>query len=263
MAQSNSKQPLILLTNDDGFYSSGIQVLRKKLESIGKVTVVAPDNEKSATSLALTLHHPLRVKKIDASTYAVSGTPADCIYLAVQNILPSRPDFIFSGMNPGPNLGQQDISYSGTVAGALQGTFLDIPSIAVSTLPDGKGRFHFDFAADFILSLTKRMIPDFFPRGITININIPAPPVQGVKLTKLGQKRYNPEIIIKKDPRERDYFWIGTGTPRAIGDKDSDVQIIQQRFITVTPLHRDMTDYKILKNNQFQSMFQETEYEFS
>lgn len=255
--------PLILLTNDDGFFSEGIQVLKNKLSENGEIYIVAPDNEKSATSLALTLHHPLRVKKIDSSTYAVSGTPADCIYLAIQNILPSKPDLIISGMNPGPNLGQQDISYSGTVAGAIQGTFLDIPSIAVSTLPDKNGKFYFDFAANFILSLSKNLIRHPLPKGVTININIPSPPVKGIKLAKLGQKIYHPEIVSKKDPRERDYFWIGTGMPKAIGDKNSDVNVIQTGYITVTPLHRDMTDYETLKNNDLSDLFQRSKYEFS
>jgi 5'-nucleotidase len=261
--KSNPCDPLILLTNDDGFFSEGIQVLKNKLSKNGQVYIVAPDNEKSATSLALTLHHPLRVKKIDSHTYAVSGTPADCIYLATQNILPSRPDLIISGMNPGPNLGQQDISYSGTVAGAIQGTFLDIPSIAVSTLSDDKGRFYFDFSANFILSLTRQLIRHPIPKGVTLNINIPSPPINGIKITKLGQKRYHPEIISKKDPRKRDYYWIGTGMPKAMGDKNSDVNVIQEGYITVTPLHRDMTDYDILKNNDLTDLFKSTKYEFS
>lgn len=224
---------------------------------------MAPDNEKSATSLALTLHQPLRVKKIDSSTYAVTGTPADCVYLALQNILPSKPDLIISGMNPGPNLGQQDISYSGTVAGAQQGTFLDIPSVAVSILPDEEGKFYFDFSANFVLSLSKQLILHPIPKGVTLNINIPPPPVKGIKMTKLGQKRYHPEIVSKKDPRKRDYFWIGTGMPKAIGDKNSDVHVIQDGYITVTPLHRDMTDYSLLRNNEISVLFQKTKYEFS
>jgi len=254
---------LILLTNDDGFFSEGIQTLRNKISEMGEVYIVAPDNEKSATSLALTLHHPLRVKKMDPYTYAVSGTPADCIYLAIQNILGSTPDLIISGMNPGPNLGQQDISYSGTVAGAVQGTFMDIPSIAVSTLPDKKGIFYFDFSANFMTSLLKNLTPHSLPKGVTLNINIPAPPVKGIKMTKLGQKRYHPEIISKKDPRKRDYYWIGTGMPKAIGDESSDVHVIQKGYITVTPLHRDMTDYNLLKNNDLSTLFQKTKYEFS
>jgi len=255
--------PLILLTNDDGFYSEGIQVLKNKLKRKADVTIVAPDSEKSATSLALTLHHPLRIKKVDSNTYAVNGTPADCIYIAVQNILHQKPDLIISGMNPGPNLGQQDTSYSGTVAGALQGTFLGIPSLAVSLLPDKNRNFSFEFAAEFILSLLKQLIGSPFPEGITLNINIPSPPVQGIKIAKLGQKRYHPEIICKKDPRGRDYYWIGTGTPKAIGDKNSDVHVIQRGYITVTPLHRDMTDHKTIKNKDIGSLFQKTKYELS
>ncbi len=254
---------MILLTNDDGFFSKGIQILKKKLDKEGKVYIVAPDCERSATSLALTLHHPLRVKKIDTKIYAVSGTPADCIYLAVQYILPSKPDLIFSGMNPGPNLGQQDIAYSGTVAGAVQGTFLDIPSFAISTLPDKNGKFYFNFSADFILSLTKQLIHKPLPKGVTLNINIPPPPVKGIKITKLGQKRYHPEIISKKDPRERDYYWIGTGMTKAIGGVHSDVNVIQRGYITVTPLHRDLTDYKIIRNNELNSLFHRAKYEFS
>lgn len=253
----------MLLTNDDGFFAEGIQILKEKLNETAKVYIVAPENEKSAVSLALTLHHPLRVKKINAFTYAVSGTPADCIYLAVQNILPAKPDLIISGMNPGPNLGQQDTSYSGTVAGALQGTFMNIPSMAVSILPDKKGKFHLDFSANFILSLLKQIVPDLLPKGVTININIPSPPVKGIKLTKLGQKRYHPEIVSKKDPRKRDYYWIGTGMPKSIGDKYSDVNVIQQGYITVTPLHRDMTDYKVLKNNKLKPLFDNKKYELS
>ena len=124
--------PLILLTNDDGFFTKGIEALFQAFSPLGEIYIVAPDRERSATSLALTLHHPLRVKLIRDNVYAVDGTPADCIYLAVQKLLPRKPDLIVSGINPGPNLGQQDISYSGTVAGAFQGTFLQIPSIAIS-----------------------------------------------------------------------------------------------------------------------------------
>jgi 5'-nucleotidase len=262
MAIKNTySHPLVLLTNDDGFYSEGIQVLKNKLKREAAVTIVAPYSEKSATSLALTLHHPLRIKKIDPNTYAVTGTPADCIYVAVQNILSVKPDLVISGINHGPNLGQQDTSYSGTVAGAVQGTFLGIPSVAVSLLPDENGNFSFEFAAEFILSLLKQLIDSPFPEGITLNINIPSPPVKGVKITKLGQKRYHPEIICKRDPRGRDYYWIGTGTPKAIGDKNSDVHVIQQGYITVTPLHRDMTDYKTIKSKDIESLFQKTKYE--
>jgi 5'-nucleotidase len=204
----------------------------------------------------LTLHHPLRVKPIRERVWAIDGTPTDCIYLAVRKLLPCVPDLIISGINRGPNLGQQDISYSGTVGGAVQGTFLQIPSLAVSHYPDADRKFDFDFCGRYIAEITAALLQKPLPAGITLNINIPAPPVKGTRLVKLGQKRYHPEIEIRKDPRGRDYYWIGTGTPKAIGDADSDVQLIKQGYITVTPLHRDLTDYPGLENSGLKSLFE-------
>lgn len=222
---------------------------------------MAPDQERSAISLALTLHHPLRVRNIRENVYATDGTPADCIYLAVQKLLPKRPELVISGMNPGPNLGQQDISHSGTVAGAVQGSFLQISSIAVSLLPDKKGIFHNDFASRIIHTTAQILLKNPLPPGITLNFNIPAPPVRGIKIAKLGEKRYNPEIVVKKDPRHRDYYWIGTGSPKAIGDADSDVMIVQDGYISVTPLHRDMTHHKAIRLTELNSLFKEIENE--
>ncbi len=250
-------RPLILLTNDDGFFAEGIRILEESVSDLGDVYIIAPDRERSATSLALTLHHPLRVKQTSERIFAVDGTPADCIYLALQKLLPRKPDIILSGINPGPNLGQQDISYSGTVAGAVQGTFLQIPSAALSCLPDEEGTCYFDIAARFAEILSKLLLEHRLPQGITLNINIPPPPIKGIKSAKLGEKRYNPEIVVKKDPRQRDYYWIGTGHPKAMGDKNSDVRIIEDGFITVTPLHRDLTDYDWLDKSGFNSFLDE------
>ncbi len=240
-------QPLFLLTNDDGFLAEGIQLLRRKLRRVGTCTIVAPDRERSATSLSLTLRRPLRVEKISRHVFAVDGTPADCVYLAFKKILPRPPDLLISGLNRGPNLGQQDISYSGTVAAALQGTFLGTPSVAVSVLSDEAGRFPFDWAAEFVTRLAKRLIREKFPPGVTLNINIPPLPIRGVRLTKLGEKRYNPEIIEKKDPRENVYYWIGAGNPTSSGDKTSDIWAVAKGFISITPLHTDLTDYRALR----------------
>jgi len=248
MNNTESKAPLLLLTNDDGFYSEGIEALFTRLSDLGQIFIVAPDQEQSATSLSLTLHHPLRIKTIKSNIFAVSGTPADCIYLSVQKILPRKPDLIISGINHGPNLGQQDISYSGTVAGANQGTFLQVPSMAVSLMPDTSGHFDFKFASDFTHKMAQHILKESLPSGITLNINIPPPPIKGIKLAKLGQKRYNPEIIVKKDPRNRTYYWIGTGHPKEIGDKDSDVMVFKEGFLTITPLHPDSTDYAAMKS---------------
>ena len=151
--QNTLKKPLILLTNDDGFFSEGVRVLAQHLKKIGSIFVIAPDREKSATSLALTLHRPLKVQRIEENTFAVDGTPADCIYLPVKKLLPRKPELIISGLNQGPNLGQQDISYSGTVAAAIQGAYLQIPSIAVSLLHDDKKQFFFEFSARIACSI--------------------------------------------------------------------------------------------------------------
>jgi 5'-nucleotidase len=250
------KNALILLTNDDGFYSDGISSLLEHLKHWGDAYIVAPDQEKSATSLALTLHHPLRVKKIKKNVFAVDGTPADCVYLAVQKLLPRRPDIVISGLNHGPNLGQQDISYSGTVAGALQGAFLGIPSMAVSVLPNEKGEFAFDFSAGIARAAAEILLKGLLPPKITLNINIPPPPLKGTKITTLGEKRYNPEIVENTDPRHRLYYWIGTGNPRAMGGEESDVMTVKKGYITVTPIHRDLTDYASLKNPDFKRLFQ-------
>lgn len=245
--KSKPKKQLILLTNDDGFFSEGIKILAHHLRDAGTIFIVAPDREKSAISLALTLHRPLRIQRIQERVFAVNGTPADCIYLAVKKLLPRKPDLIISGLNQGPNLGQQDISYSGTVAAAIQGSFLQIPSLAISVLPDKKGKYFFEFSAQIAFRTAKALIQDKLPQGILLNLNIPPPPVKGIRITKLGEKRYDPEIIEQKDPRNKTFYWLGSGNPKALGNKDSDVKIISQGYISVTPLHLDLTDYQALK----------------
>lgn len=247
MVSSKAAAPLILLTNDDGFFSEGIETLYQKIRDLGRVVIVAPDREQSATSLCLTLHRPLRVKKIKRSVFAADGTPADCVYLATQRILPRRPDLIISGLNQGPNLGQQDIAYSGTVAGAIQGTFLDIPSLAVSVLHDDRGRFPFAFAAGVTRQMAVYLLRHRLPKGLTLNVNIPPAPVKGLRITSLGQRKYNPEIIEKKDPRGNSYYWIGAGRPESSGARTSDVAAVREGYISLTPLHTDLTDYGAIR----------------
>ncbi len=235
------RRPTILLTNDDGFYHENIQVLFRKLRALGTTYIVAPDRERSACSLAVTLRRPLRAQRVKPRIWAVEGTPVDCIYIALGKLLPRRPDLIVSGMNPGPNLGQQDINYSGTVAGAIQGTFNGIPSIAVSLLRDDKGRFDLGHAAGIVRTIAAGVLAGGLPTGTALNVNIPPPPVRGVKITRLGWKFYDPEIIEKTDPRDSSYFWIGTGTPRRVGDKGTDVMAAHDGYVSLTPLHTDMT----------------------
>lgn len=247
-------KPLIFLTNDDGFFAEGIEALSRSLKDLGRIYVVAPDRERSATSLSLTLRRPLRVKKIKTNTFAVDGTPADCVYIALKKLLPQKPSLLISGINKGPNLGQQDISYSGTVAAAIQGTFLQIPSIAVSLLPDENHQYSYDFPAGIVHSIAMKLLENKIPEKMTLNINFPPPPIKGIKLTKLGQKRYNPEIIEKKDPRQNSYYWIGPGNPKAEGDKNSDVMVVKEGYISITPLHTDLTNYEIIQHPKFKNI---------
>jgi 5'-nucleotidase len=243
-----TRRPVILLTNDDGFYRETIQVLFRKLGSLGRTFIVAPDREKSACSLAVTLRQPLRVHSIKPRVWAVEGTPVDCLYFALQKFLPRRPDLIISGMNPGPNLGQQDINYSGTVAGAIQGTFHGIPSIAVSLLADARGRLDLNAAAEVVRTVAAYVLANGLPEGTALNVNIPPAPIKGVKITRLGWKFYDPEIIEKTDPRDSSYFWIGTGTPRRVGDAGTDVMAAHAGYISLTPLHTDMTAHHALRS---------------
>jgi 5'-nucleotidase len=244
----HSPKPLVLLTNDDGYFSPALAVLARRLRPAAAVRIVAPDRERSANSLSLTLRRPLRLFRVRPGVFAVDGTPADCIYLALKSLLPRRPDLILSGMNLGPNLGEQDISYSGTVAAAIQGTFLGIPSVAVSLLPDAAGNFDLETSAAFVAAVAGRLLAKRLPPGITLNINIPPPPVRGVRIAGLGQKRYQPEVIEKKDPRGRPYYWIGTSDPEGSGNARSDIRAVAEGFISVTPLHTDMTAYRMMRH---------------
>jgi 5'-nucleotidase len=239
-------RPTILLTNDDGFYRETIQVLFRGLAPLGRTVIVAPDRERSACSLAVTLRQPLRAQLVKPRVWTVEGTPVDCVYFALQKFLPRRPDLIISGMNPGPNLGQQDINYSGTVAGAIQGTFHGIPSLAVSLLPDARGRFDLKAAVGIVRTIAADVLAHGLPPGVALNVNIPPAPVKGVKITRLGWKFYDPEIIEKTDPRNATYYWIGTGTPRRVGDAGTDVMAAHDGYVSLTPLHTDMTAHHAL-----------------
>ena len=243
-----SRCPIILLTTDAGFYRETIQILFRTLGALGRTYIVAPDREKSACSLAVTLRQPLRVQRVKPRVWAVEGTPVDCIYFALQKFLPRRPDLIISGMNPGPNLGQQDINYSGTVAGAIQGTFHGIPSMAVSLLPDPKGRLDLKYAVEVVRLIAAEVLAHGLPPGTALNVNIPPPPIKGVRITRLGWKFYDPEIIEKTDPRNASYYWIGTGTPRRVGDAGTDVMAAHAGYISLTPLHTDMTAHHALRS---------------
>lgn len=238
------EKPIIFLTNDDGIIAEGLKALQSALRGLGEIWVIAPDREKSASALSLTLHRPLRVEKARARTWAVDGTPSDCVYLAVKKILPYKPALIISGINRGPNLAKQDVSHSGTVAAALQARYLGLNSLAVSTCPDKKGKYHFAAVARVVRKLVEKILGLPVHPIVALNVNFPPPPFRGACLTVLGEKKYNPEIIEKKDPRGKTYYWIGTGSPELSGCEESDIFAIARGLISITPLHTDLTDYK-------------------
>jgi len=240
---------LILVSNDDGIYAEGIQVLAETLKKIARVIVVAPDREKSAASHSLTLHRPLRILEIKKNFYAITGTPADCVNLGVNEILDrKKPDLIVSGVNHGGNLGD-DVHYSGTVSAALEGAMMGIPSIAVSlVLRDG--RPYFKPAANFAAKLAKRVHKEGLPKGIVLNVNVPNLPqhsLKGYAYCKLGKRNYSDIIVEKLDPRKKKYYWIGGDEIGYENIPGSDCNAILERKISITPIKVDMTDYPFLE----------------
>ncbi len=236
---------IILVTNDDGIQSEGIRILAETLESVGEVYVMAPDRERSATAHALTLHHPLRVEEVQERWFQVDGTPTDCVNLGVNGrmLLPRRPDIIVSGINKGANLAD-DITYSGTVAGAMEGTLLGIPSVAMSLV----GRSHYNFvpAANFAARVAEKIAQHGMPADTLLNVNvpnIPAEDIKGVEITKMGKRVYGDSIVEKVDPRGRKYYWIGGDELRHEHVEGSDISAVMNGHISVTPLHLDLTNY--------------------
>jgi 5'-nucleotidase len=238
----------ILCTNDDGYLATGIQVLASAARSLGSVTTVAPDREQSATSHSLTLHHPLRARRAVDGAWVVDGTPTDCVLLAVNELLPERPDVCLSGVNHGPNMGE-DVLYSGTVAAAMEATVMGIPSIAFSY----SGGYHEEIEGwesvvqDILHAILGRAS---LPADTLFNVNLPAgapSEVKGIRVTSLGQRRYADSITRAKDPSGREYFWIGGGVASWRGASDSDFQAVEQGYVSVTPLHLDLTNYELLE----------------
>jgi len=236
---------LALLTNDDGINAQGLLTLKREISKISQVWVVAPDREQSATSHSLTLHYPLRITKIADKFYSVDGTPTDAVMLAVYGILKKRPDIVISGINHGPNLGD-DVSYSGTVAAAMEGTILNVPSIAVSIA--NWNPKHFDSAAKFVRKLALFVLKNGLPKNTYLNVNIPdrKETIKKYKITHLGKRVYNDVVIEKMDPRGKKYLWIGEQSPTWEKEKDSDFSAVKKGCVSITPLHLDMTNYKAI-----------------
>lgn len=242
----------ILLSNDDGILAKGLAVLEEAASPLGDLHVVAPDREQSATSHSLTLHHPLRPVRLGEKRWQVDGTPTDCVMLACEALLEERPDFVLSGINHGPNMGE-DVLYSGTVAAAMEGLALGIPAIALSFAGSV-------LRADAILEtqvLQIRALLDHlmrlpaFPRDTLLNVNLPAvagEAIKGVRLTRLGRRVFSDSITRMKDPWGREILWIGGGSVAWSGPDDSDFRAVHDGYISVTPLHLDLTHRDVLNS---------------
>lgn len=239
----------ILVTNDDGYLATGINVLAEAARTLGTVHVVAPDREQSATSHSLTLHYPLRVRRVDQDTQVVDGTPTDCVMLALGELLPERPDFVLSGINHGANLGD-DVLYSGTVAAAMEATLLGIPAVAVSYA--GREHDHIPQWTGVLARLLEQLlVREDFPPETLLNVNLPPVPpeqVKGVRVSTLGRRAYVGSLTRALDPNGREYFWIGGGESKWWGGGDPDFQAIKDGMISVTPLHLDLTNHRLLEH---------------
>jgi 5'-nucleotidase len=238
------KRPRILVTNDDGVFSEGIERLAAALADVGEVVTVAPDQERSAAGHSLTLHHPLRAKLVGPERWSVDGTPTDCVNWGALHLLKDdRPTLLFSGINLGLNLGD-DVTYSGTVSAAFEGTILGIPSVAISQ--EIETGFSFDAAASFARTLARHLLESPLPSGTLVNVNVPAGVPKGVRVTRLGKRRYGEAVIEKKDPRGRPYYWIGSTIPEGDLEEGTDISAVAEKWIALSPLHLDLTDYKTL-----------------
>ncbi len=246
--KSKAEKPKILLSNDDGIRSEGLRVLYERLSQFADVYVVAPDRERSAVGRALTMHRPIRCEKISDRWFAVDGTPTSCVYIGVHAILGGqKPDMIVGGINRGPNLGE-DITYSGTVSVAMEGTLLDVPSVAFSLAAFSD--FFWESASLWAERIVKKVLKNGLPKGSCLNVNIPNLPfnrIKGVKLTRQGKKAYTEKIEKRRDPWGRTYYWIGGEPPNWKAEPGTDYWAVKNGFVSITPLHLDLTDYKALE----------------
>lgn len=240
--------PNILITNDDGYQAPALQALARALAPIGQVTVFAPDHNWSAAGHTKTMHKPLRINQgalpDGTPLFVTTGTPSDCVGLALLGIVPQRPDLVISGINQGSNLGH-DVTYSGTVAAAMEAAVFGLPAIAASQDIDGDGQGDLDFAARIVARLARKVLDHGLPPNILLNVNFPACPpdrVAGLQLTRLGRRIYRDVLIRRLDPKGRPYYWIGGDPPTGDPADGADVGALARGYISVTPLNLDMTD---------------------
>ncbi len=241
---------VVLLSNDDGIHAPGLKALAESLQELGELFIVAPDRERSATGHGITVHRPLRLETVtlpgvNARAWAVDGTPADCVKLAVEDLLPRPPELVVAGINQGPNLGT-DVLYSGTVSAAIEGIINGFPSLAISLT--SYGSYDFTTAAEVARKVVTLVMKNGLPPGTLLNINVPPAKPRGMRITRLGNRRYINIFHKRTDPRGRIYYWMA-GEPLDLEEngEDTDVQAIKQNFISITPIQLDLTDHHALQ----------------
>jgi 5'-nucleotidase len=256
----------VLIANDDGIYSEGIRVLSERLSSQYDVYVVAPDRERSAMGHALTLHKPIRVDEVDLGpqikqAFAITGTPSDCVKIALNALLDIKPDIVVSGINHGPNLGA-DVLYSGTLSAAIEGAIHGLPSVAVSLINGYEKFADFRPAADFVCNFLPRALDANLPPKIVLNVNFPAVPyadVTACRFTRLGLKMYTDTFEKRIDPRNNVYYWLaGEVITQSNDTPDTDIAALRDNAISITPIGFDLTHEKVLA--QFGHQFESTNH---
>ncbi len=246
---------LILLSNDDGIFSEGLTALKDELSGRHEVWAIAPERERTCVGHAITLHKPLRLKEHGDRLFSTNGTPADAILLGVNGLLPRKPDIVISGMNKGPNMGQ-DVTYSGTVAAAKEAAFMEIPSIAVSL--NARKDFLFREAAGTVSELVETLWMSILPEHTFLNVNIPnllRESVRGFMVTRLGKRIYNGKVVERTDPRGGTYYWIGGDGDGFEPIEGTDLMAVSKGYVSITPLHWDMTTYVAMES--FKKIFRE------
>ena len=241
-----SDQLRILISNDDGYRSEGLKRLAEALRPLAEVTVVAPDRNRSGASNSLTLHRPLRVWQESPDVYCADGTPTDCVHLAITGLLEHEPDMVISGINDGPNLGD-DVLYSGTVAAAMEGRFCGLPAIAISLV--GTRPMNYDTAARVAHDLVARLLNTPLPADTILNVNVPDLPhaqLAGMRATRLGHRHRAEPVVPAEDPRGRRIWWVGPAGSEQDAGPGTDFHAVGRGFVSITPLHADLTRHAAL-----------------
>lgn len=241
------RPPLILVTNDDGYHAPGIGALAEALTALGEVAVVAPDREQSGVARLISLGRPLRARPRAALRWTVDGSPTDCVYLAVHELLPRAPDLVVSGINRGPNLAD-DVTYSGTVAGAMEGALLGLRAFAISL--DGRSPLEYGPAAAFAVKVAGLMLERTWPARTMLNVNVPdtgGAPLKGFRWTRGGLRDYGHTVTVRDDPRGRPYYWLGGNRLGYFPLDGSDCDAIAEGYAAITPLNLDLTHERLLE----------------